>query len=365
MKKNQRDNSFLQDRECYNAALTVLPVGVIITDLKDTIQFVNTHVERLTGYTREEMIGQKSSQLLLSKENRVKFLTRQKNRVQGDADCYLIEHVRKDGTVFMGQIDGAPFMNADGKVIGTIGTLNDISKHEIVENKINQLAQDLDDANKELKEFTYIVSHDLKAPIRAISSLIKWLLEDYKDKFDSLGQEQLDLIANRVERLNHLLNGTLKYSRIVNRSEQKESFLPYDLLLPMTNEFRQTNNVEILIAKDMPPIIGEREKVGTLFEDIIRNAIENSSPPDQKIEIGYESPKHNDGYFFVKDNGRGIESKHFDRIFKIFQSLDDNEENEKVGIGLTIAKKVVEIHGGKIWVVSDVGKGSKFCFTLP
>lgn len=360
-----KKNDFLQNSECYNVALTTLPVGVIITDLQDTIQFVNQRIEILTGYSKEEMLGKKSSQILLSEESRIKFLARQENRKIGETDCYLIEHTRKDGTTFMGQIDGAPFVDSKGKIIGTIGTLNDISKHEVVEKKINKLVRDLDDANEELKEFTYIISHDLKAPIRAISSLIRWLSEDYKDKFDDVGKEQLDLIINRVDRLNHLLNGTLKYSRIVNRTEKKERFYIQDLISRISNEVRITNNIELVVSSDMPMIVGEREKINKLYESLVKNAIETTKAPNQKIEIGYSNENMNGGYFFVQDNGHGIEEKHFDRIFKIFQSLNSTGENESVGIGLTIARKVVELHGGRIWVESKVGEGSKFCFTLP
>lgn len=355
---------FLQNSECYQKALAKLPTGVIITDLNDIIQFVNEHAQKLTGYSKEEMIGEKSSKLLLSDENQRQFLKRLSTHKNDEPYSYLIEHVRKDGTIFIGRSDGTPLTNEKGKIIGTISTLNDLSKHEIIEKKVQKLTQNFNYVNNEFKEFTYIISHDLKAPIRAISSLIKWLVEDYQDKFDEMGKEQLDLISDRVDRLNNLLNGTLTYSRVVNRMEKKTTFQPLNLLKKIANDKRK-DHILLQIAGPMPMIYGEREKIGMVLENLISNAIQHTSPPDQKIEVGYHADKIRRSYFYVKDNGRGIEEKHIERIFKIFQSIDTTENDKKVGIGLTIAKKIVEMHGGKMWVESQVGEGSKFCFTLP
>ena len=292
-------------------------------------------------------------------------MARQAKRKMGEADCYVIEHVRKNGSSFMGQIDGAPFKNSKGEVIGTIGTLTDLSNHEIVEEKINDLATELTNATNELKEFTYIISHDLKAPIRAVSSLINWLIEDYNDKFDEEGREQLNLITNRVGRLNNLLNGALKYSRVINRKEKSEAFNVNDLINVLLNELNPPSKVEIKVEQDLPNIFGERDKIIMVFRNLIKNALENSPVEGLTIGINYHQSEVGLNYFSIEDNGIGIEEKHFERIFKIFQSLDKNEDSEKVGIGLTIAKKIVELHGGQLWVESALGKGSRFCFNLP
>jgi signal transduction histidine kinase len=227
-----------------------------------------------------------------------------------------------------------------------------------------ELIEKVDSINKELKDFASIVSHDLKAPLRGIKSLANWILDDSSDKLGEQGHEQMNLLLGRVERMYRLIDGVLQYS-IVGRTEEKPAqvnlgkFIPeiIDMLVP-------PKNITVTVESSMPVIEFEETQIMQLFQNLLGNAIKYMDKPQGRIKVGHVEQ---DGFwkFSVSDNGPGIEEKHFERIFKMFQALAVSEQVEGTGVGLTVAKKIVELHGGKIWVESKVGEGSTFFFTLP
>ena len=230
--------------------------------------------------------------------------------------------------------------------------------------KQTELITKIDNINKELKDFASIVSHDLKAPLRGIKSLATWILDDCSDKLGEQGKEQMNLLLDRVERMYKLIDAVLQYSR-VGRTEEKivqvnlNHFIPevIDMLVP-------PENISITIENSMPVIECAETHIMQLFQNLLSNAIKYMDKPKGKINVGCVEEG---GFwkFSVTDNGPGIEERHFEKIFKMFQALSVSEEFEGTGVGLTIAKKIVELYGGNIWVESEVGKGSTFFFTLP
>jgi signal transduction histidine kinase len=240
----------------------------------------------------------------------------------------------------------------------------EIEEREEAERRQAELIEKVDNINKELKDFASIVSHDLKAPLRGIKSLATWILDDCSDKLGKKGIEQMNLLLGRVERMYKLIDGVLQYSRI-GRTEEKivqvnlADFIPeaIDMLVP-------PENTSITIENTMPVIQCAETHVMQLFQNLLSNAIKYMDKPKGQIKIGCVEQ---DGFwkFSVTDNGPGIEERHFEKIFKMFQALSVSEEFEGTGVGLTIAKKIVELYGGNIWVESEVGKGSTFFFTLP
>jgi len=227
-----------------------------------------------------------------------------------------------------------------------------------------ELLEKVDNINKELKDFASIVSHDLKAPLRGIKSLATWILDDYSDKIGEQGNEQMHLLLDRVERMYNLIDGVLQYSRAGRTEEQivqvnLDTFIPetIDMLVP-------PDNISITIEDKMPVIECAETHIMQLFQNLLSNAIKYMDKPKGQIKIGCIEQ---DGFwkFSITDNGPGIEEKHFEKIFKMFQALQVNEGIESTGVGLTVTKKIVEIYGGNIWVESEVGKGSTFFFTLP
>lgn len=244
------------------------------------------------------------------------------------------------------------------------GIFRDITENKKAESVKTQLLEQLASANQELKDFAYVVSHDLKAPLRGIKTISDWISTDYTDKLDDDGKEQLKLLANRVDRMHNLIDGILQYSRVGRIEEEKvqinlNKFVPeiIDMLAP-------PENISVTIENELPTINGEQTRLMQVFQNLLSNAVKYMDKPKGLIKVGCVEEN---GFwkFNITDNGPGIEEKYFEKIFKIFQTLSPRDEFESTGIGLTVVKKIVELYKGKIWVQSRLGEGSTFFFTLP
>ena len=222
----------------------------------------------------------------------------------------------------------------------------------------------LSSSNKHLREFDHLAAHDLKTPLRGIGTLAQWLLKDYYDKFDNYGREQVNLLVKRVRRMDNLINAILQYSTIA-RNKQNEGQVDLNpLIKSVIADIKPTPNITITVNQNLPVLTCEEEQITQVFYNLVANAVKFMDKPDGLITIDFEDEKYF-WKFSIADNGPGIEPQHFERIFRLFQTLSDREEAESAGIGLTIAKKIVELYGGKIWLTSTVGIGSTFFFTLP
>jgi light-regulated signal transduction histidine kinase (bacteriophytochrome) len=215
-----------------------------------------------------------------------------------------------------------------------------------------------------LKDFAYVVSHDLKAPLRGIKTLADWLSTDFADKLDENGKEQMNLLLARVDRMHNLIEGVLQYSR-VGRVREEEAQVDLNELIPdVVDMVAPQENITITVGNELPVLDCVKTAIGQVFQNLLGNAVKYIDKPKGKIQIG--CVEENDFWkFSVTDNGPGIEEKHFERIFRIFQTLSPRDELESTGIGLSVVKKIVELHGGEIWVESKVGEGTTFFFTLP
>lgn len=219
-------------------------------------------------------------------------------------------------------------------------------------------------ANQELKEFAYIVSHDLKAPLRAISQLTHWISEDYAEVFDDDGREQIGLVLKRVKRMDGLIDGVLRYSRI-GRVKEKEESLDLNLLVKEVIEnLAPPDSIQIILENRLPVVLRDPTRMGQVFQNLIGNAIKFMDKDVGVIRVGCVD-EGDLWKFMVADNGPGIDQRYHDKIFKIFQTLTARDEHESTGIGLTLVKKIITLYGGTIRIESEFGKGSSFIFTLP
>jgi light-regulated signal transduction histidine kinase (bacteriophytochrome) len=236
-------------------------------------------------------------------------------------------------------------------------TANDAAERE-------NLLRQIESIRTEFKDFVYIISHDLKAPLRAIKALTDWLGEDYADKFDADGKEQLRLLTTRVNRMNNLLEGVLQYSRIGRVTEAPATIDLNHLVNETIEMLAPPANIHITVENQLPVIISERTRIQQVFQNLLSNAVRFMNKPEGEVKVGCVEEN---GFwkFSVSDNGPGIDQQHFERIFKLFQTLQAKDQLETTGVGLTIAKKIVETYGGKIWLTSKTGQGTTFFFTLP
>lgn len=227
-----------------------------------------------------------------------------------------------------------------------------------------RLLHEVESANEELKNFAYVVSHDLKAPLRAIGSLAGWLQADYADKLDDEGREHLRLLVGRVQRMDGLINGILEYSRV---GRVRETLVDVDtaaLAHAAIELLAPPPHIRVIVEQGLPTVWGERTRLQQVFQNLLSNAIKYMDKPEGIVRVGC---RRADGMwqFSVRDNGPGIEPRHQEKIFQLFQTLAPRDRVESTGVGLALVKKIVEQYGGRIWVESEPGRGSTFYFTLP
>lgn len=239
----------------------------------------------------------------------------------------------------------------------------EVTQRQQSQEKMALLVKELESTNKELNDFAYIVSHDLKAPLRGISSLSEWLLADYADKFDHEGKELINLLIFRVHKIHNLIDAILEYSRVGRIKEESRRVNLNDVVTEVIELLQPIENIQIEIANQLPVIKFEKTRIEQVFQNLLSNAIKFIDKPQGKITIACTEKN---GYWLISitDNGPGIEKQHFERIFKIFQKLTDHKNPNSTGIGLAIVKKIIEMYGGEVWVESELGVGSTFFFTL-
>lgn len=230
--------------------------------------------------------------------------------------------------------------------------------------ELEQAVQKLRQSNEQLEQFAYVVSHDLKAPLRGIRTLAEWLMADLGDRLGQEGNENMRLLVGRADRMQNLIDGVLEYSRIGRVREEHSSICLDELVPQVLEDLSPPTHISVDIDANLPTICGEPTRIRQLFQNLLSNAIKYMDKEQGWIRVRFaEEPGA--WRFFVSDNGPGIEEKDFDRIFQIFQTLAPRDVTESTGVGLTIVKKIVECHGGRIWVESRIGEGTTFLFTLP
>jgi PAS domain S-box-containing protein len=240
----------------------------------------------------------------------------------------------------------------------------DISDIKKSENELKQLSEELLRSNKELEQFAYVASHDLQEPLRTVSSYVQLLATRYEDKLDQDANDYINFAVDGSNRMRQLINSLLEYSR-VSRMKPFEiintNAILTDVLLDLKDQISEKG--AIIKYDELPDVYGDEVLIGQLFQNLISNALKFTD--NSKPEIIISGEKRNaDCLFSVKDNGIGIQKEYWEKIFVIFQRLNSREMYPGTGIGLSVCKKIVERHGGKIWVESEPGKGTTFYFTI-
>ncbi len=265
--------------------------------------------------------------------------------------------------------DATLFDDVQVRLLESVGYLTAIAvqKASLYEETV-RTSQEIEQRNRELDDFTYVVSHDLKEPLISIEGFSRILQMDYSDIIRVEGREYLDSLVGATTRMKGLIDDLLMLSRV---SRPTESFRDVDLAA-VVGEIRtdmefviRKRNVDFRADPPLPRVHGNETQLKILFRNLIGNALKFNDKPAPMVEVGFRSQENNSYLFWVKDNGIGIEPEYFEKIFVIFQRLHRREEFEGSGAGLAIVKKIIEIHQGKIWVESQMGTGSMFCFTLP
>ncbi len=260
--------------------------------------------------------------------------------------------------------------NVPIRMIGAMQDISGIKSHEMelqnLNNSLERRARELAESNAELERFAYVASHDLQEPLRMISSFLQLLEKKYKEKLDNKAHEYIAYAVDGAERMKKLILDLLEYSRVNTTNLQKEEVdlnnVLANILFTYNNQLAQTNGS--ISCTVMPVVKGNKTQLLQVFQNLIGNAFKyrSEAPPNIKISSEEENTFYK---FSIADNGIGIDPKFYNKIFIIFQRLHTRESYSGTGIGLSICKKIVEKHGGKLWVKSAIGQGSTFYFTLP
>ena len=257
----------------------------------------------------------------------------------------------------------------DGEIESLIVVSHDVTQRKQLEEELKETVKELRHSNRELQQFAYVASHDLQEPLRTITSFTQLIERRYKDKLDDDADEFIEYIVDAAKRMQTLINDLLNYSRVATMRKEFKLTDTEEILKFALNNLNTAiceNNAEITHEK-LPKIMADSGQMIQLFQNLIGNAIKFRKQDESPvIHIkACKSESKNEYVFSVQDNGIGMESQYVKRIFTIFQRLHTKEEYEGTGIGLAISKRVVERHGGQMWVESEFGKGSTFYFTIP
>jgi len=362
--EHEKTEKLLQRSEHkYRTLLENIPQNIFIKDRNSVYVSCNENFARALNIKACEIAG-KTDYEFYPKELAEKYRADDRRVVESGKAENIEEKYIQDNMEMIIHTIKTPVKDEQGDIVGLLGIFSDITERKQVEQRQAELMEKVKKANRELKDFAYIASHDLKAPLRGISTLAGWISSDYADKLGEEGKEQMDMLLKRVDRMQKLIDGILLYSRVGQAEEEKVRVDLNELVSEVIDSLAPSEDIEIAVETELPVLECGQTRITQVFQNLLGNAIKYMDKPQGRIKIGCVEEERF-LKFNVTDNGPGIEEKHFERIFQIFQTLSRQDENGGTGIGLTVVKKIVELYQGRIWVESQVGQGSTFFFTLP
>ena len=360
------DKSLQFQSKKYKSIIENMNLGLMEVDNNEIILNVNNAFSNMCGYSPEELVGFKARDILLDDKNQEYMQQKVISRQEGVKDLYEMEILTKTGETKYWLISGGPNTNINGEIIGSIGIHLDITELKMLNIKADSLINDLTVRNEELSHYAHIVSHDLKTPLRTISTCLNWLLEDNTDTLDKESKGYIDTVEEAINDMDKLISSTLQYTEIRTSRKVAAEQLQLQTVVDSIISFLTKNKKSAFnfnVVKPLPVINLTEVKARQVFQNLIENAYKyRDETKNSFVNIDW---KEDNGFyqFSIQDNGIGIGQEHFDLVFEAFKKL--NNRTDSSGIGLFIIKKVITSGGGKIWVESEKGVGTTFFFTIP
>ncbi len=371
LRERQRiEQELRSEQERLALAFDASKMGTWTWDIETGAVSWSDKIEALFGMNPGEFDGKYDSYLALIHPEDLPDLQQAIGRALSESDYhYVVEHrlIWQSGETRWLEGRGKVYRNADGRPVRMAGTVVDITDRKRSEAERERLIQELAAKNTELEQFTYTVSHDLKAPIITIKGFLGFLEQDAAAGNQVRLQKDMERINGAVDKMHHLLNDLLELSRIgrmLNAPEPVNFGALVNEALELLQGRLQASAPQLKIANDFPIVLGDRRRLLQVIQNLIDNAVKFAGKqPVPVVEIGSRGFENEMPVFFVRDNGIGIAPEYHKRIFGLFNKLDPLAEG--TGVGLAIVKRIIEFHGGRIWVESEVGQGTAFFFTLP
>lgn len=367
--RKRSEEALRQAEEKYRSIVEYAVYGIYQSSPDGRFVSANTAMARIYGYdTSEEMlrsITDIASQVYVDAADRNEF-----SRIlltEGAVYGFEARNRKKDGSIIWISSNARAVKDQQGQLLYYEGTVEDITDRKNASAERERLLDELSAKNAELERFVYTVSHDLKAPLVTIVGFLGYLEEDLKSGDRDAFHKDMDRIYRATFKMQDLLQDLLDLSRI-GRMMNEPASIPFDMLVTeaveLTHGRLQERGVQVNIQPGMPHVYGDVKRLLELVQNLIDNAAKYmGEQAEPVIEIGCDGRDNGMSVLFIRDNGMGIAPEHHERIFGLFNKLDPNIEG--TGVGLALVKRIVEFHGGKIWVKSDVGQGATFFFTLP
>ena len=349
-------------RDLYDHA----PLAYHEYDAKGCITNVNRTDLEMLGYTAEEMIGRPIWKLNVNEDAaRAQVMAKLTGTLPPGQQLERI-YRRKDGTTFPVLIEDRLILDEKGAIKGIRCMIQDITERKRIEEALRQKTEELARSNKDLEQFAYVASHDLQEPLRMVTSYVQLLAKRYQGKLDTDANEFIGFAVDGAVRMRKLINDLLTYSRVGTQGNELSPTDSEAVLALSLNDLKLAieENGALVTHDPLPRVMADHSQLSQLFQNLIGNAIKFRSNEPPRVHLS-ASRNGNGWTFSVRDNGIGIAAEYSERIFVIFQRLHSRKEYAGTGIGLAICKKIVERHGGRIWVESEIGKGATFCFILP
>ena len=367
--RHRQTEAALRAREHQFRTLAAMaPVGIFQTDSSGRCTFANAHWCRLTGLSPEQALGSGWQTAIHRDDLPAVQHAWEEATLTGQPFTLEYRYSTAAGPPNWVLGSAAPLADEQGHITGHIGTAMDISEHKTSEEKLHALVHELNLSNKELEQFAYVASHDLREPLRMVHTYVQLLERRYASKLDDDARRFIGFAKDGAKRIDRLILDLLEYSRVGRMSKTPA---PVDLAAVLNDVLDnlviaiEESNADIQVTPGLPVVMGDDSELQRLLQNLLGNALKYRAPERiPAIRIDWQR-RPESLEITVQDNGIGIAPDSYERVFMLFHRLHSQDEYEGTGIGLALCKKIVEHHGGNIWVKSTVGEGSIFGFTLP